>query len=58
MGHIQTSALTYVFCNTSPKRSIDCGIDHKPEARQGKMAADVSHLYQFINVQACNTTFY
>ena len=51
MGHIQANVLTYVFCKTSP-------IDHKPEARQGKMAGDVSHLYQFINVQACNTTFY
>ena len=51
MGHIQTNALTYGFCNAS-KRSVDCGIDHKPEVRQGKMTYSVLHMYQFISVQA------
>ena len=51
MVHIQTHALTYVFCTTCPKCSIECKIDHTPKARQVKMTSDVSHLYQFIPAQ-------
>ena len=46
MGHNQTKSL-------SPTRSMECCIDLKPEARQGKIVCNVSHLYHFYSFQVC-----
>lgn len=42
-----------MFFVTQFQNILWTGIDHTPETRQGKLACDVSHLHQFILIQAC-----
>ena len=47
-GSLSNACYNSCFCNASPKRSIDCGIDYTPKVRQGKMACDVSQVLHHI----------